>query len=178
MTNISPWHPIDRFLACILMSMELVRILVMRAYTRPLIYILYLTCCGVAIFCFFKSQEAQKSLNADGFVFWHNGWHCYPITVSIVHLLDCYLNRRWAEYCYFDCDVDDERADSSGCEQEGILVTQFNNPKDDAVSKKYIKAVRGMYQDAGHASSDSNVNGMVSLVLRRSRRIEEKNRGC
>lgn len=131
MTNISPWHPIDRFLACILMSMELVRILVMRAYTRPLIYILYLTCCGVAIFCFFKSQEAQKSLNADGFVFWHNGWHCYPITVSIVHLLDCYLNRRWAEYCYFDCDVDDERADSSGCEQEGILVTQFNNPKDD-----------------------------------------------
>ncbi len=117
-------------------------------------------------------------MNADGFVFWHNGWHCYPITVSIVHLLDCYLNRRWAEYCYFDCDVDDERADSSGCEQEGILVTQFNNPKDDAVSKKYIKAVRGMYQDAGHASSDSNVNGMVSLVLRRSRRIEEKNRGC
>ena len=68
------------------MSMELVKIVVMRPYTRPLLYILYLMCCGVAIFCFFKSQEVQKSLDADGFVFWHNGWHCYPITASIVHL--------------------------------------------------------------------------------------------
>lgn len=102
MTNISVWHPIDRCLACILMSMELVKMLVMRPYTRPIIYILYLTCSGVAIFCFLKSQEAQNNLDADGFVFWHSGWHCYPITGSVVHLLDCVLDRRWEEYYYFD----------------------------------------------------------------------------
>ena len=59
----------------------LVRILVMRAYTRPLIYILYLTCCGVAIFCFLRAKR-QKSLNADGFVFWHNGWHWIAIWID------------------------------------------------------------------------------------------------
>ena len=74
--------PNRSFPRLILMSMELVRILVMRAYTRPLIYILYLTCCGVAIFCFFKSHEAQKSLNADGFVFWQNGWHWIAIWIE------------------------------------------------------------------------------------------------
>ncbi len=117
--------------------MELVKILVMRPYTRPLIYILYLTCCGVAIFCFFKSQEAQQSLNADGFVFWHNGWHLYPVTGSIVHLLDCYLNQRWADHYSFDFDADDEIEDSTGCEQDGILVTQFENRQDDASSKRH-----------------------------------------
>ena len=124
MTNISSWHVIDRCLACILMSMELVRIVVARPYTRPLIYILYLSCCGAAIcesrvsicnsiisiqlltwffynvclcnivVCFLKSQESQNSLNADGFVFWHNCWHCYPLAGSFIQLLDLAWDRR------------------------------------------------------------------------------------
>jgi hypothetical protein len=49
MTNISAWHVIDRFTACTMMTLELVKLITMRPYTRPAIYILYLMSCGIAI---------------------------------------------------------------------------------------------------------------------------------
>ena len=70
------------------MSLELVKLVIMCQYCCPLIYALYLLCCGGAIFCYFKSQEAQKCLNEDGFVYWHCAWHCYPVLGIIVHFLE------------------------------------------------------------------------------------------
>lgn len=117
MTNISVWHVIDRFSACIMMLMELVKLVTMRPYTRPAIYILYLISCGIAVFCFLKGQESLKSLSEDGFIFWHSGWHCYPIIASIVHLLEIFLNMRYGEYYKFGCD--DQNVDHGPSKREG-----------------------------------------------------------
>lgn len=122
MTNVSPWHTIDRFLACFMMSLEVVKIIAMRPYTRPVVYLLYLTCCAGAVYCFLKSQEAQKTLSAEGFVFWHNGWHCYPLAATAVFFLEMHLNRRWGEHYSFDeeesDDGDKEEGESSNEEGE------------------------------------------------------------
>jgi hypothetical protein len=150
MTNVSPWHVIDRCLACILMAMELVKILVMRPYTRPIIYIMYLACCGAAIFSFLKSQEAQKNLNADGFVFWHTSWHSYPIAGCMLHLLDNFLDRRLDEYYSLDCGSVAERDEYK---ESGTVTT------------------RALFGDGKHSSSVTNLN---ALGVRRSRRIEEQ----
>lgn len=113
MTNVSPWHTIDRFLACFMMSLEVVKIIAMRPYTRPVVYLLYLTCCAGAVYCFLKSQEAQKMLSVEGFVFWHNGWHCYPIAATAVFFLEMHLNRRWGDHYSFD-EEEEDGGDSNG----------------------------------------------------------------
>ena len=111
MTNISVWHVIDRFSACIMMILELVKLVTMRPYTRPIIYILYLVSCGIAMYCFLKGQESLQLLSEDGFVFWHSGWHCYPFIASIVHILEILLNKRYGEYYKFGCNDDNDAAD-------------------------------------------------------------------
>eukprot|EP00804_Cyclotella_cryptica_P010230 CCRYP_016707-RA/>CCRYP_016707-RA protein AED:0.28 eAED:0.28 QI:106/0.5/0.66/1/0.5/0.33/3/219/400 len=102
MTHYSLWHMIDRFLACMLMLLELLKFVVMRPYTRPVVYTLYLLSVGFAIFCFMKSQESQRELNEDGFVFWHCGWHCYPLASILVCWLENCLMRYYGEYYSFD----------------------------------------------------------------------------
>ena len=102
MTNISAWHTIDRFLACSMMCLELTKLITMSVYTRPYIYMLNLTSVGLAMFCFLQSQKSQQALDEDGFIFWHCGWHCYPIAACIIHITDHYLNRKWGEYYPFD----------------------------------------------------------------------------
>ena len=58
------------------------------------------------MFCFLQSQKSQQALDEDGFIFWHCGWHCYPIAACIIHIADHYLNRIWREYYPFDeCDT-------------------------------------------------------------------------
>jgi len=110
MTNISAWHTIDRFLACSMMCLELAKLITMSVYTRPYIYMLNLTSVGLAMFCFLQSQKSQQALDEDGFIFWHCGWHCYPIAACIIHITDHYLNRKWGEYYPFDeCDTEDTR---------------------------------------------------------------------
>jgi hypothetical protein len=88
MTDNSPWHVIDRFTACMMMSLEVLKLIIIRPYTRPIIYILYLSTLAVALACFLQGQEALKTMNEADFIFWHSGWHCYPITGIIVHTLD------------------------------------------------------------------------------------------
>ena len=82
------------------------------------------------------------------------------------------MNQQWAKYYSFDCGAADEKEDSYGCEQGGILLSQFKHPKDDTVTKKSIKTTRVICHDGGHTSSVANVDGMMSLGLRRSRQIE------
>jgi len=110
MTNISAWHTIDRFLACTMMCLELAKLVTMSVYTRPYIYMLNLTSVGLAIFCFLQSQKSQQALDEDGFIFWHCGWHCYPIAACIIHIFEHYLNSKWGEcYPFDECDTEDRR---------------------------------------------------------------------
>lgn len=180
MTNNSPWHAIDRFIACFMLSLELVKLLVMGRYTRPFIYSLNLICTGVAMFCFVQSQKSQQILNEDGFVFWHCGWHCYPIMASIVHLLEIFLNQRWGEYYSFECDAE-EKGESCGILLSTFAMKCWNNtgvkqPKVqyempiDATPKR-VKAKRVMRHDQETAASLSDTNGMTPPGVRRSRRV-------
>ena len=134
MTNISAWHVIDRFSACIMMLLELIKLVTMRPYTRPAIYILYLVSCGIAMFCFLKGQESLQLLSEDGFVFWHSGWHCYPIIASFVHLIEYALNQRWGEYYKFGCDeaaADKGRGDHpKRCDMDDNYLYNSDVPKE------------------------------------------------
>ncbi|KAL7477970.1 hypothetical protein ACHAW6_003755 [Cyclotella cf. meneghiniana] len=102
MTHHSLWHMIDRFLACMLMLLEMLKFFVMRPYTRPVVYTLYLISVTMAMYCFMKSQESQRELNEDGFVFWHCGWHCYPLVSILVCWLENCLIRHYGDYHPFD----------------------------------------------------------------------------
>lgn len=102
MTDNSHWHLIDRFLACLLMSCEMVKLIAMRPYTRPIVYGLHIIAVSAAVICFVNSQQSQKDLDTDGFIFWHCGWHCYPIAGTVVVGLDRWLVHRYGEYYPFD----------------------------------------------------------------------------
>lgn len=154
MTNISVWHVIDRFSACIMMLLELVKLVTMRPYTRPAIYIMYLTSCGIAIFCFLKGQESLKLLSEDGFIFWHSGWHCYPIIASIVHLLEIFLNMRFGEYYKFGCDNGNDDRRPSEREGKSTELTEVLHFHEIIVS-----------------SVSNNENCTSPSVSRRSRRV-------
>jgi len=198
MTNISLWHTIDRFIACIMMALELVKLIALCPYTRPPIYLLYLACCGGAVFCFMKSQKSQETLNVEGFVFWHCGWHCYPIACAVVYLVENFLNQRWGEYYAFECEAEREmkdckykRGEKGGILLSTIVMNNWNNlddmlPKDqyeasnnDTTGGKEweqiqtsVKAKRVVCHDGEIASSFTDTtNGMASPGLRRSSRI-------
>ena len=200
MTNISHWHTIDRFIACIMMVLEVVKLIVLRPYTRPLFYLMYLTCCGGAVFCFMKSQKSQETLNAEGFVFWHCGWHCYPIALAVVYLVENFLNQRWGEYYAFECEAEREmkdcrykykRGEKGGILLSTIVMNYWNNldempPKDQSEAsdndttggkewgqiQESVKSKRVICHDGEIASSFTDTtNGMASPGLRRSRRI-------
>ena len=97
MTDESIWHNIDRVMACFLFLLEVTKLLVMRPHTRPMIYAAYLACCSIAVFCFMNSQAAQVSMDTDGFIWWHNGWHCYPILATSTRLVEMYLDKSSVE---------------------------------------------------------------------------------
>lgn len=103
MTNNSPWHLIDRLLACLLMSLELMKLITMRKYTRPAVYAIYLVSVTIAIGCFSKSQQSQKNLDTDGFIFWHCGWHCYPILCTAVVAFERWITSQYGEYVAMEC---------------------------------------------------------------------------
>ena len=126
MTNISLWHTIDRVLACALMSLEVTKLVVMRPYTRPPVYAACLVGCLLAVLCFLRSQAAQETLDAPGFVFWHSCWHGYPVLMVGVRCLEVYLNRRRGEYYNFDAAVEKEAQEcrcKGGEGDDGILLS-------------------------------------------------------
>lgn len=104
MTNVSYWHMVDRWLACFNMAFKLGELMCMYRFTRPVIFASYVGCTATAVVSFLKSQHAQSSLDTDGFIFWHNCWHCFPITLIVVCWFENVLNRSWGEYYHFkDC---------------------------------------------------------------------------
>jgi hypothetical protein len=83
------------------MSLEIIKLIVMRPHTRPALYALYLIGVSMAIGCFIKSQESQRELDPDGFIFWHCGWHCYPIFGTALVGLDKWIGIHYGEYYSF-----------------------------------------------------------------------------
>ena len=87
-----------------MMCLELSKLLAMRRFTRPYIYMLYLVFVAMAVFSFLKSQKSQQTLNEDGFIFWHCAWHFYPIACCPLHIVEHYMNNQWGEYYSFEED--------------------------------------------------------------------------
>lgn len=104
MSNISLWHVVDRWLACTNMAFQLGELICIYRFTRPVIFASYLACTAAAVVSFLNSQHAQCALDTEGFIFWHNCWHCFPITLIIVCWYENVLNRRWGEYYQFKND--------------------------------------------------------------------------
>lgn len=95
MTEDSISHVLDRFLACPLVCFELAKILTMYPHICPMTFTCYAASFICAIFSFLKSQVAQSEEDCEGFIFWHNCWHLYPLVASTLMLCDRY---RFGEY--------------------------------------------------------------------------------
>jgi len=186
MTNISHWHTVDRFLACTLLALEVGKLIVMLPYTRPIIYSFnILAVCG-AMVCFLNSQIAQQTLNEDGFVFWHSGWHCYPILAIGIRFAEVYMNQRWGEFWLPEWEV--ERSKGGGTLLRTITMNEHERnldqwqPKNQSESNTNVKELDQIHvptrakketQDGKTESSGTSTNGMAS-PLRRSRRIAKQ----
>mmetsp|Transcript_14568 Transcript_14568/g.19921 ORF Transcript_14568/g.19921 Transcript_14568/m.19921 type:complete len:266 (-) Transcript_14568:1102-1899(-) len=91
MTNDSIWHTLDRCVAVPLFLCELIKIWLMIPHTRRGVMTTYTSSTAIALLSFMMSQRSQKELNTDGFVFWHNMWHMYPIVCSIIMSVDKFV---------------------------------------------------------------------------------------
>jgi hypothetical protein len=106
MTNDSYWHVVDRSMALPLMLIELVRVTLVtqqsiqyrqepgRAMSLSLLGLQFAALLFAA-FSFANSQGAQASLHHDGFIFWHNCWHLYPLLATLITLYDFYACGGW-----------------------------------------------------------------------------------
>jgi len=97
MTNDSIIHVIDRFMAVINTTLQSLRITLFYLYARPRIFILNLMAFIFAIFSFMKSQDSQQSHDVEGFIFWHNMWHCCPLLGIMIDVYD-YLSTQSCEF--------------------------------------------------------------------------------
>lgn len=97
MTKDSYIHVIDRFMALINLSTQTWKVSVLFYHARPATFYCQLCTVTLAIFCFMNSQEAQQDHHPEGFIFWHNLWHCYPFVAIFIECIDYYY---FGEYVY------------------------------------------------------------------------------
>lgn len=90
MTNDSVVHVIDRFMANINLSMQMWKLSTYMYYARPGTFYCHLCAITFAIFSFMNSQDAQHEQDREGFIFWHNCWHCYPFVCVVIESFDYY----------------------------------------------------------------------------------------
>ena len=128
MTNTTLWHTVDRFLACANMALKLAELISMYRFPRPVIFASYIACTANAVFSFLNSQHSQSVLDTDGFIFWHNCWHCFPMTLIVVCWFENVLNRRWGQYYHFKNDDNDtvKRRESGGVLSSDIAMSSNN----------------------------------------------------
>eukprot|EP00581_Thalassiosira_minuscula_P008702 CAMPEP_0183707620 /NCGR_PEP_ID=MMETSP0737-20130205/4152_1 /TAXON_ID=385413 /ORGANISM="Thalassiosira miniscula, Strain CCMP1093" /LENGTH=548 /DNA_ID=CAMNT_0025935339 /DNA_START=144 /DNA_END=1790 /DNA_ORIENTATION=- len=184
MTNISPWHAIDRVIAVFMMSCELLKLLILSTYTRPILYAAYLTSCAVAIYCFLQSQNAQETLDTEGFVFWHNCWHCYPLWSAVIYLVEWDWDRRWGDYYDFDKDVKEEtecrgRDDEPEMEMESTMAMR---KEEEVVEEMIIEQVRKNCPPPMEKKKEEEPTTTTTSIMEAccNRRIHHDNtaRGC
>lgn len=133
MSNVSLWHVVDRWLACTNMAFQLSELICIYRFTRTGIYMSYLACTFAAVVSFMNSQHAQSALDTEGFIFWHNCWHCFPINLIVVCWFENVLNRRWGEYYPFK--KNDNESIKRG-ESGGVLLSEI------AMSPKTLRRSR------------------------------------
>ena len=129
MSNVSLWHIVDRWLACTNLTFHLGELICIYRFTRPCIYASYIACTAAAVVSFLNSQHAQSALDTEGFIFWHNCWHCFPITLIFVCWYENVLNRRWGEYYPFKNDDNEsiKRGECGGVLLSEIAMSSKNN---------------------------------------------------
>jgi len=91
MTNDSMVHVMDRFMAVSMMILNSWKIHALFFHVRPGTFCTQLAAFSFAAFAFLNSQDAQESHDTDGFVFWHNAWHVYPIHVILIEIYDNFV---------------------------------------------------------------------------------------
>ncbi len=91
MTNDSMIHVADRAMASMAFALRLWHIAAMYFNCRPSFFYLNLAAVSFAAFSFMNSQDAQESLDTEGFYFWHNCWHMYPLICIPLEIVDRYV---------------------------------------------------------------------------------------
>jgi hypothetical protein len=98
MANDSIAHVIDRSFAVIMFAVFLWRLTSLFHFARPSNFFLQLAAFSFAMFCFMNGQDAQEAYDIEGWKFWHNLWHCFPMFLTAIEIHDRYF---LGEY---DCD--------------------------------------------------------------------------
>lgn len=84
-------HVLDRGLAMIGMLLELMKVCLLWRHQRKGFFChVYTLLCLWAIYNFGQSQHAQSIQDADGFIWYHNFWHTYPLLAFL-----------WTGYDYY-----------------------------------------------------------------------------
>eukprot|EP00588_Corethron_pennatum_P003476 CAMPEP_0194295192 /NCGR_PEP_ID=MMETSP0169-20130528/52823_1 /TAXON_ID=218684 /ORGANISM="Corethron pennatum, Strain L29A3" /LENGTH=112 /DNA_ID=CAMNT_0039044303 /DNA_START=79 /DNA_END=417 /DNA_ORIENTATION=+ len=91
MANDSFIHVIDKFFASFMLIMYLLRLASLFNNARPSNFFLQLAAFCFALFSFMKSQDAQEINEVEGFKFWHNLWHCFPLNLIIIEEYDRFI---------------------------------------------------------------------------------------
>mmetsp|Transcript_8198 Transcript_8198/g.12409 ORF Transcript_8198/g.12409 Transcript_8198/m.12409 type:complete len:219 (+) Transcript_8198:82-738(+) len=91
MANDSFVHVIDKLLATFMFVMYLWRLASLFHNARPSNFILQLAAFCLALFSFMNSQDAQEAHDIEGFKFWHNMWHCFPLNLIVIELHDRFV---------------------------------------------------------------------------------------
>lgn len=91
MTNDSPFHVIDRFIAVALVFLEVLRIVTSASYVNSSTLVLSVMAFMLAMFSFMNSQISQNKECTSGFIFWHALWHIYPFLVASIVIFDKFV---------------------------------------------------------------------------------------
>jgi hypothetical protein len=91
MANDSSVHAIDRFFASVMFVMYVWRLASLFNNARPSNFFLQLAAFCFALFSYMNSQDAQELNDKDGFKFWHNLWHCFPLFLIVIEARDRFI---------------------------------------------------------------------------------------
>lgn len=91
MTKDSNIHVLDRIMALFCFILQIWRLSSLWCHVRTNTFFFHLGAFIFAIFCFMNSQEAQQFHDPDGFIFWHNLWHIYPLLCTLIELYDKFI---------------------------------------------------------------------------------------
>jgi len=79
--------------------MELWKIFSMFFYSRKSVFYWQLVSVIFAMSSFINGQNAQLDHNMDGFIFWHNMWHIYPLLCISIQFYDYFVLGEYAALC-------------------------------------------------------------------------------
>ncbi len=81
-------HVVDRIMALINFQLQFCKVSTLTFHGRPSTVICQLFGIMFAAFAFMNSQASQQNHDPDGFVFWHNAWHCYPLIAIVIEIFE------------------------------------------------------------------------------------------